>query len=198
MTRPTESLPPDYFDGIYAGNPDPWGFTTSAYEAAKYDATLAALSRDTYGEALEVGCSIGVLTRRLAERCTRLLSLDVAETAIAAARARCADSPHVAFLHAAVPDAWPPGRFDLIVVSEVLYFFTRADLARLAGHMVQAVKPGADIVLVHWIGETNYPLSGDDAVEALIAGTAGTLEPYRQTRTDRYRLDVLRTIGATP
>ncbi|MCJ2084272.1 class I SAM-dependent DNA methyltransferase [Methylobacterium sp. J-090] len=194
MTRSTASLPPDYFDGIYAGNPDPWGFTTSAYEAAKYDATLAALPRNTYDEALEVGCSIGVLTRRLAERCTRLLSLDVAETALEAARARCADRPHVSFLRAAVPDEWPPGRFDLILVSEVLYFFTRADLARLAGHMARAVKPGAEIILVHWTGETNYPLSGDDAVEALIAGTAGTLAPHHQTRTESYRLDVLRAV----
>ncbi len=198
MSRSTVSLPPGYFDGIYAGNPDPWGFTTSAYEGAKYDATLAALSRDTYDAALEIGCSIGVLTQRLAGRCTRLLSLDVAENALEAARARCADSPHVSFLRAAVPDEWPPGRFDLIVLSEVLYFFSRDDLARIAEHMVRAVKPGAEIVLVHWTGETNYPLSGDDAVETLVARTAGILEPHRQTRTERYRLDVLRTLGAAP
>ncbi|GJD31080.1 Ubiquinone biosynthesis O-methyltransferase, mitochondrial [Methylobacterium adhaesivum] len=196
MTRSSASLPPGYFDGIYAGNPDPWGFTTSAYEGAKYDATLAALSEPTYAEALEVGCSIGVLTRRLAERCTRLLALDVAETALAAARARCAETSNVSFLRAAVPEQWPPGRFDLIVLSEVLYFFTKADLDRLAGHMVRAVKPGAEVILVHWTGETDYPSSGDEAVEALIAGTAGTLAPHHHTRAEKYRLDVLRARAA--
>lgn len=197
MTRPSASLPPGYFDGIYAGNPDPWGFTTSAYETAKYDATLAALSERTYADALEIGCSIGVLTRRLAERCTRLLALDVAETALTAARARCAEAPNVSFRRAVVPTDWPPGRFDLIVLSEVLYFFTQADLTHLAGHMVRAVKPGAEVILVHWTGETDYPLSGDDAVEALIAGTAGTLAPHHHARAEKYRLDVLRA-GAAP
>src|ERR1700710_2019517 len=128
MTRSTHSLTPEYFSELYASNPDPWNFVTSPYEHAKYEATLAALSRPAYAEGLEVGCSIGVLTRRLADRCAHLLSLDVAESALDAARARCADSPHVDFLRAAVPAEWPPGRFDLIVLSEVLYFFTPEDL----------------------------------------------------------------------
>jgi len=197
MTRRTVSLPPGYFDGIYAGHADPWGFTTSAYEAAKYDATLAALSHETYADALEIGCSIGVLTRRLADRCTRLLALDVAETALAAARARCADCPNVSFRRAAVPADWPPGRFDLVVLSEVLYFFTRTDLDRLAAHLIGAVKPGADVILVHWTGETDYPSSGDEAVETVIAATAGTLAHHHHSRTAEYRLDVLRA-GAAP
>lgn len=196
MTRRTASLPPDYFDGIYAGHSDPWGFTTSAYEAAKYDATLAALSEETYADALEVGCSIGVLTRRLAERCTRLLALDVAETALAAARARCAACPNVTFRRAMVPADWPPGRFDLVVLSEVLYFFTPADLDRLAAHLIGAVKPGGEVMLVHWTGETDYPSSGDDAVEAVIAATAGTLAHRHHSRTAEYRLDVLQARAA--
>ena len=65
--RPARSLPTAYFDRKYAFDPDPWGFATSAYEADKYRATLAALPRARYRRALEVGCSIGVLTERLAE-----------------------------------------------------------------------------------------------------------------------------------
>jgi hypothetical protein len=102
----------------------------------------------------------------------------------------------VSFRRATVPADWPPGRFDLIVLSEVLYFFTKADLDRLAGHMVRAVKPGAEVILVHWTGETDYPLSGDDAVEALVAGTAGTLALHRHARAEKYRLDVLRARAA--
>lgn len=192
MTRSTHSLTPDYFTELYDANPDPWGFTTSPYEEAKYDATLASLGRPTYGHALEVGCSIGVLTRRLANRCGRLLALDVAPNALAAARARCADCPQVTFLEAAVPAGWPPGRFDLILLSEVLYFFTPEDLGRIAAHLVAALKPGAEVVLVHWIGETNYPVSADQAVETILALTRGHLELHTQARTDRYRLDVLR------
>jgi hypothetical protein len=59
----TALLPAAYFDALYARDPDPWRFATSDYERAKYRATLAALPGPLLGAALEVGCSIGVLTR---------------------------------------------------------------------------------------------------------------------------------------
>ena len=61
-----DSLPQSYFDRIYQQNPDPWNFETSPYEAEKYRRTLAALPRKRYMRALEIGCSIGVLTSQLA------------------------------------------------------------------------------------------------------------------------------------
>ena len=72
---------PEFFERLYAAEPDPWGFETSAYERAKYDATIAALPPGPISTALEVGCSIGVLTERLARRCDRLLAVDVSEAA---------------------------------------------------------------------------------------------------------------------
>ena len=35
-----ESLGAAYFAAIYERNDDPWGFATSPYERAKYDATM--------------------------------------------------------------------------------------------------------------------------------------------------------------
>src|SRR5215213_358552 len=120
MTRPAGSLPPGYFEAIYARDPDPWRFADSDYERAKYDATLAALARPCYGRALEVGCSIGVLTRDLAPRCAALLAVDAAAAPLEAARARCAGLPQVEFARMLVlrdwPEAAPP--FDLILLSE--------------------------------------------------------------------------------
>ena len=49
------------FDRLYAERPDPWDFETSAYEHAKYDATLAALDDRRYATGLEVGCSMTVV-----------------------------------------------------------------------------------------------------------------------------------------
>src|SRR6478609_8966907 len=62
------SLPPDYFERVYREADDPWRFASSPYEAAKYAATLAAVPRARYRNAFEIGCSIGVLTERLAGR----------------------------------------------------------------------------------------------------------------------------------
>lgn len=195
MSRRTATLTPDYFDGMYASNPDPWRFTTSPYEKEKYAATLASLPRPRYDSALEIGCSIGVFTAALAARCAHLLAVDVAVGALDAARQRCADLTQVRFAQAAVPRDWPEGRFDLIVMSEVIYFLDRGDIARLAEQVKAALRPGGDLVLVHWLGETDYPLSGDAATEALMAGTEGFLEVLHQAREPSYRLDVLRAKG---
>ena len=50
------SLGVDYFDTLYDGNAEPWRFETSAYEHAKYEATIAALPRQRYRRGIEIGC----------------------------------------------------------------------------------------------------------------------------------------------
>lgn len=193
--RPT-TLDPDYFKGMYATESDPWKFATSPYERDKYAATLAALPRAHYASALDVGCSIGVFTHQLCSRCDAVIGLDVVPSVLEAARARCADCPNARFLLEAVPGSWPDGSFDLIVISEVAYYLDRADLARLVARVEGAVMPAADIVLVHWLGVTHYPLSGDDAAEGFIAGARGFAQVLTQSRTAEYRLDVLRATKA--
>jgi SAM-dependent methyltransferase len=196
--RPASSLPASYFDAIYTRDPDPWRFQTSPYERAKYDATLAALPRPRYARALEVGCSIGVLTRDLSERCDRLLSVDAANQALAAARAACADRPNVAFARIRAPDEWPDGSFDLILLSEMVYYLDPDDVARLAARVGGALAPGGDCLLVHFTGATDYPLSGDEAAERFIAAATPFAAVTRQARPEGYRLDLLRTAGDGP
>jgi SAM-dependent methyltransferase len=200
VTRASRSLPPGYFEDLYSRDPDPWRFADSAYERAKYDATLAALPRARYARGLEVGCSIGVLTRDLARLCDALLALDAVEAPLAAARARCADLPHVAFRRARAPQEWPEeaGPFELMVLSEVVYYLDATDVVRLAKCVGGALAPGADLLLVHWTGETNYPLSGDEAAERFIAATAPFAAVRQQGRTERYRLDLLRARAEEP
>ncbi|HMO29325.1 SAM-dependent methyltransferase [Enterovirga sp.] len=195
MTRHRTTLPPEHFAGYYAEDPDPWRFATSPYEKARYAATLASLPRPHYLSGLEIGCSIGILTRHLAGRCDAVLGLDVVPSALENARANCAGQPNARFALLAAPAEWPEGRFDLIVLSEVLYFFDRTDLARLAGRVEGALLPGGNVVLVHWLGETNFPLTGDEAAEGFIAATAGFARPVRQDRAAEYRLDVLSREG---
>ena len=93
MRRET-SIDPEYFEQLYRDKADPWGFETSPYEQAKYARTLAALPANRF-TALEVGCANGVLTAQLGPRCDALLAVDVSDTALDAARARCADLPHI-------------------------------------------------------------------------------------------------------
>lgn len=195
MTRPDRSLDAAYFDRLYAETDDPWSFATSPYERDKYDATLAALPRLSYQAGLEIGCSIGVLTHRLALRCADLLAVDISMAALERAKERNADRPQARFACMNLPAELPEGRFDLIMLSEVVYYWSRADVAHVAGFVGRALEPGGTVVLVHWLGPTDYPLTGDEAVEAFIADTAGFLAPTRQERTEQYRLDLLVRTG---
>jgi 2-polyprenyl-3-methyl-5-hydroxy-6-metoxy-1,4-benzoquinol methylase len=188
--RRQKTLPSDYFEGIYAADSDPWNFAGSAYELDKYDATLAALPKRQYRSAFEIGCSIGVFTRLLAGRCTQILAVDVAEEPLKLARQRCAGL-RVAFERRFIPREWPKEQFDLIVLSEVLYYFDQPDLTRVAERCAESLEPQGHAVLVHWTGETDYPLTGDEAVGIFVTAAHGAFEPLRQSRTSKYRLDVL-------
>ena len=194
MSRSAESQTARYFEDIYRENPDPWGFATSDFERAKYEATLHALSKARYRRAFEIGCSIGVFTRMLAPRCDRLLAVDAAEAPLAEARRRSADAPQVEVRRMRLPDEFPDGAFDLVVVSEVLYYLNRADVEAVARRVVGALQPGGDAVLVHWTGPhaLPQPLTGDEASEVFIAAAGPVLRRARQERAPLYRLDLLR------
>ena len=173
------------FDALYSSDPDPWGFETSAYEHAKYDATLAAIEGRRYASVLEVGCSIGVLSERLLRVSDRLVALDVSSVALETARARV---PGATFVRAEVPHDWPAGAYDLVVFSEVLYFLEPAEVKAVARLAVRDLLPDGRIVLVNWLGECDMTLDGREAAD-LFVRTAG-LKTVTGGTID-YRLDVL-------
>ncbi|MGB3851386.1 MAG: class I SAM-dependent methyltransferase [Tunicatimonas sp.] len=184
----SKSLSTEYFDDLYQQNEDPWDFETSAYERDKYVATLAALPRERYQNAFEIGCSIGVLTQQLATRCERLLAVDGSEVPLKQARQRLPDQPHVQLAQMRVPDTFPDASFDLILVSEVGYYWSWDDLAKSQQHILRTLQPGGHLLLVHWIQPTNYPLTGDEVHDAF-RRLDTQLEHQEHQRTDRYRLD---------
>lgn len=191
--RPVDSLPAAYFERKYQEHPDPWNFETSAYEAAKYAATLAALPQAQYHSAFEIGCSIGVLTAQLAPRCDHLVSIDVSEQALDRAQARCATLPQIEFAQMRVPDELPDRMFDLILVSEVGYYLSREDLERTRAYLVEHLLPGGTLLLVHWTPFVDeYPLTGDDVHDMFLERAAPHLAHLGGTREDVYRLDVFR------
>ena len=60
---------------------------------------------------------------------------------------------------------------------------------RLVGEVLGPRR--GDIVLVHWTRETNYPLSGDEAVEQFIGAMGESAILVRRDRYPSFRLDVL-------
>ncbi len=179
---------PDYFEQLYARDPDPWKFATSDYERDKYAATIEALPVRRFASGFEIGCSIGVLTKQLAERCDTLLGVDVSDIALEQARQRC---PGVTFENMDLRSAWPPGQFDLILFSEVLYYLGLDGIRRVAEHTVASLASGGVVALVNWFGPTDGACTGDEAAELFISASSSRLSPATQRRAEKYRLDVL-------
>jgi trans-aconitate methyltransferase len=190
------TLPADYFARMYAESADPWGFRTRWYEQRKRELTVAALDRPRYRRAFEPGCSNGILTAALAARCDGLLAADVDETALAAAREALAGLPHVQLRRLAVPDEWPDGRFDLVVVSELGYYLDDGDLTRLLDRAVASLDDGGVLLAVHWRHPVpDYPATGDRVHEALRARPE--LTPVVRHEEEDFLLDLL-TRGTVP
>ncbi|PJI93522.1 bifunctional PIG-L family deacetylase/class I SAM-dependent methyltransferase [Luteimicrobium subarcticum] len=188
-----DSLPRAFFDDFYRGRSDPWGFETRWYEQRKRALTVASLPRERFTSALEVGCSTGRLTLDLAPRCDRLLGVDIAAAPLAVARRRFAGTPWDAvtsFEQRALPDDWPDGRFDLVVLSEVGYYLGRADLDRLLDAVTGALTPDGVVVACHWRHPVaEYPLGGDAVHDALAA--RGDLDRVARHDEADFLLDVL-------
>jgi SAM-dependent methyltransferase len=179
-----------YFEELYRASEDPWDLATSDYERRKYDTTIAALGDRPFASALEIGCSIGTLTERLAERCGAVLAVDCAATALERAGARVGHLPNVTVERRAIPDEMPAGRFDLIVCSEVLYYWDRDLLVDDCWpRLVAATAPGGALLAVHWRGAVRHYPQGGDAVHALIRKGAPGLTPARSEVHPGYLLD---------
>jgi LmbE family N-acetylglucosaminyl deacetylase len=147
--RADDGIEDDTLDRLHQAQPDPWDVDSSWYERRKRAVTLACLPSEHYATGLEVGCSIGALAADLAGRCDRLLAIDASPAAVETARERLADAPGVEVGLLRVPEEWPEGDFDLVVVSEVGYFLSPRQLDALVERCRVAGR-GGHLVLCHW------------------------------------------------
>jgi len=140
----------DYFDALYAEADDPWGLAERFYEQRKRSVLLASLPKETFRRAFEPGCANGLLTAELAARCEVVLAWDGAASAVQQTRTRVADLG-VRVEQRRIPDDWPEGSFDLIVLSEVGYYCE--DLSLLAEQVRGSLAGDGALVACHW----NHP-----------------------------------------
>ena len=193
MSTPSTSLDQAYFDRVYEASADPWSFATSPYEYQKYQATMAALPRAHYANAFEIGCSIGVLTQMLADRCDHLLAVDASALPLQTARERLAPYPNVTIQQMSIPGDFPDDTFELIILSEVGYYLSMPDLEHARQLLVDRLKTGGHLLLVHWTPFVHdYPLTGDQVHDFFLqlAPPEGPLNHLTNQRESTYRLDL--------
>jgi predicted TPR repeat methyltransferase len=179
-----ESVPDAYFEEMYRGSADPWSLAQRWYEERKYSLTLAALPLRRYRRAFEPGCSVGVLSARLAQRCDELISWDREPAAVESAALRLRTQPTARASVGMVPGQWPEGAFDLIVLSEVLYYLGSIELERTARAAVGSLELGGHLVVVHWRHQVAEHAQSAERVNGVVGGQVGLARLVRHEEPD--------------
>lgn len=179
-----------HLEQLYSGTDDPWDFRTSPYETSRFDATRAALPRAAYLHALEIGCGNGELARRLAVRCKDYTGVDAVASALASARQAV---PKGTFLYAFLPCNLPDGAYDLILLSEILYFLDDFGLDDLANQLDRR-WPDADILAVNWLGPSGNEIQGEAALARFAAATERDRVSCKPS-DPRHRIDLFAPVG---
>jgi SAM-dependent methyltransferase len=148
--------PQSYFDSLYSSSADPWAYRQRWYEKRKRDLTLACLPRQRYNRGFEPGCSNGELSADLAQRCEQLLCTDLNAKAVNLARKRLSEFPGVEVQQCSLPEGWPPGEFDLIVLSEVGYYLSPDKWQQVAIQAGRSLAQGGTLLACHWL----HPIDG--------------------------------------
>jgi 2-polyprenyl-3-methyl-5-hydroxy-6-metoxy-1,4-benzoquinol methylase len=179
-----------FFEQMYRQNPDPWHFSSNPYELNRYQTIISALAHRRYARAFEPACSVGVLTEQLARLCDSVQAIDISSTAVAAAQTRCAALPNVRIACASLAESIP-SRYDLLVFSEVGYYFTVPNLRSIITRCIMHLTPGGTLLASHWLGTSpDHILSGDLVHQTIDILPGLHLEHSRRLkdfRLDRWR-----------
>jgi SAM-dependent methyltransferase len=144
------------FEALYRESDDPWASASPAYryQGLKYEKLIALLPRKHFKNALDLGCGLGLLSQKLAGRAEHVLGIDIAPAAIEHARRRGAAFENLSFEPGDVLDlpASLDGRFDLVVVADVLYYLSPLDEAVLRSvvrRIADLLTPGGTCLLAN-------------------------------------------------
>ena len=96
------------------------------------------------------------------------------------------------FVRGELPSDWPKGRYDLILLSEVLYFLDTIEIVKVVDLVVRDLAPGEWCLVVNWTGASDLPLSGDEAADLFIGQQSLQFDQIEPTiRRKNYRIDLL-------
>jgi SAM-dependent methyltransferase len=187
----------EFFEAMYRREGDPWNFAGSAYETRRYDAIMAALAGERFGRAFEPGCSVGVLTERLAGVANWVTACDLSETAVQRARERCAGLKNLSIVCGGLEDVAVRGEWDLVVLSEIGYYFSALEWASISGGIVARMPHSGTLLAVHWLGTSaDHLTSGDEVHRTLREDRRLALEHEERcvgsSAEERFRLDRFR------
>ena len=76
--------------------------------------------------------------------------------------------PAATYVQGSVPDDWPAGTYDLVVISEVGYYLDVGDLSALLDYVAADLAGDGFVLACHWRHPVaDYPQTGDAVHEAM-------------------------------
>ena len=141
-----------------------------------------------YRRAFEPGCSIGILDRSFsldlrAYRRDRHLS-DCCNTGAP----HCAHLDNVNIHCGSLPKDVPAGTFDLVVLSEIGYYFDRQQLSRIGSDLAGRLELSGVLLAVHWLGHSEDHLLHGDSVHEILSRLDGLTLEYSERHVG-FRID---------
>ncbi|WP_158515176.1 class I SAM-dependent methyltransferase [Bordetella sp. H567] len=188
------------FESLYQQSPDPWQVRTSWYEQRKRALLVACLPHARYGRVLELGCGNGETTRLLAPRCDTLIAVDESPTAIRLCE-QALKQDGLTNVHAYVarlPDEWPLREgetCDLVVVSELAYYFAEPHLSRLLERCRAALAPRGEWVMCDYTKDLDGRPQPTPALHTRVDGLTGMTRIIHH-EDEHFHLDIWRDAGA--
>ncbi len=189
IKKDRNSLEQEYFDTLYNNNPDPWNFEKSKYEHTKFEAINKLIGDSTYKKGLELGCSIGVQTKYLAKHCGKLKAVDISETAIKRAKKLNPNLEDVHFETVDIAINFPQGKYDLISMCEIGYYFNKQTLNRLFEKIYSNLNKKGHFLLVDWTSFVReYPLTGMQVHKLFYTSSENRFRKISEINHDSYEI----------
>jgi ubiquinone/menaquinone biosynthesis C-methylase UbiE len=132
-----------YFDKLYASSKEPWVISIRASQQYRYKLCLQILRRfsDKYDSALDIGCSQGQFTKMLQDIASKIIAIDISETAIQRAKERYGSKGAIKFELGSLPRLrYADSQFDLVVALEVLYYLEKEERSKALSEIKRILK----------------------------------------------------------
>jgi trans-aconitate methyltransferase len=150
------------FEPWHHADPQTMRALSAEHERFRHQSMMGALSRRYYAHAFEPGCGAGELTAQLARSCDRVSAIDVLQSEVAHARVRCAPWGSADIRCADIRTYVPVDPVDLIVFSEIGYYFSAPELVHIARNLAARMIAGGEFIAAHWLNPgMNHALHAD-------------------------------------
>lgn len=137
-----------YFELKYLrGNP--YRVEANPLEIEKFNHAFDIMKEKRYDNILEIGCGDGYLLERYSPLSDRVLATDISGSALKMAKERLRGEKHIEFRQFDLIKDDIDEKFDLVICSEILYYFTLDQLKTVVPKILNYLKKNGNLLSIH-------------------------------------------------